>query len=164
MFFIWVGEVFVGLIVDFFMEDKYNLIIYIFVAIIAIGAAICLSLPEIIAWLSGRTSFKTAAKSFIKAPSTHTWMPESEILKIIRKSSAVMKNSPRRNQPARTMHDTFMSPFIAGPSGETQYIRQHEKDASKGILYNIVEKHPSAKNGDKFSKEIIEFELYQMVL
>ena len=164
MFFIWVGEVFIGLIVTVIMEDKYKLIIYFCGAIIAFGALIFLSWPEIKAWFSGRASFKTAVKSFIKVPATNSWKTKNEILKIIKKSSVVQNKSPRRNQPARTIQDDLMSSLITGPSGEIQYMHQYEKDASIGILQKIVGKHPSAKNGDKFSIEIIEFELSQMVL
>ena len=104
-----------------------------------------------------------------KPPVTKTWIDRQSAIALIMESSIVLEKSPRRKEKAKTILEQVrknLAPFdqIAVPSGESAYMDKYEKEVSTGLLDAVILKHPHAKQGDKYSREIIIFELCQMAL
>ena len=104
-------------------------------------------------------------------PKTKTWINRKDALVLIGKSSIAMRNSPRRKKPAKTAFQKMLEQSTSGPltrvvepSGEDIYNSKLEREVTTGLLYQIIKKHPEAEKGDKYSQEIIVFELCQMAV
>ena len=114
----------------------------------------------------------TKKKHIIHPPPTKTWINRKDTLALIGRSSIALRNSPRRKKPAKTAIQKMLEQSTSGllvtqiaePSGEDIYTSKLEGEVATGLLYQIIKKHPDAKKGDKYSQEIIVFELCQMAL
>lgn len=106
-------------------------------------------------------------KPTAKPPVTRTWIDRKNALKLIKNSSVVLEKSPRRKEQAKNVFDMLAEQVASHTviqSGEDTYRDQFEIEVSIGLLDVIISKHPHAKQSEKYSREIIAFELCQMAL
>ena len=94
-------------------------------------------------------------------PKTETWI-KSEVLEIIVQHPLVFKNSNRRKLQGKHMIEEIQE-SLRGPSGEAIYTRKEDRASARRYLNEIITRHPQAKRGDEYSKEIIEYELDEMI-
>ena len=97
-----------------------------------------------------------------------TQIARKQAIDLIKRSSVVQEKSPRRKRKAVTVYDKIYRQLdilqTVEPSGEASYMNAYESEVSTGLLNAITSKHPNAVWNDKYSKEIITFELCQMAM
>ena len=94
-----------------------------------------------------------AKTTTLDTPSKY-WINEKEALSRIGRSAYVVGDRPIEN--------SVMSHIIRKEEIERQ--QQHDRELSYGILLSIIDKHPRAKKGDRYSFEIIVKELSIMLV